>query len=134
VREIVCPVCGGHERRLLCWETFATEPGSSRPPQMADPDGVHYRANWSAGSGLVNSNPIFEEAGVAALYLLSLVRTDPLSRVQDRRRSRIRAGQSRLHGRFRGRRLDLAGDPHGVLGGRFMGPGNANWRYAFLWV
>ena len=37
--------------------------------------------------------------------------TTPLSREQDRRRSQIRAGQSRLQGSFRGRRLDDAGAP-----------------------
>lgn len=37
--------------------------------------------------------------------------TTPLSREQDRRRSQIRAGQPRLQGRFRGRRLGGAGAP-----------------------
>jgi len=71
VREIVCPICGGHERRLLYRETFAAEPSSSGAPRIADPEGVHYRINRCAGCGLVNSNPIFDEADVAALYTRS---------------------------------------------------------------
>jgi len=54
--------------------------------------------------------------------------TTPLSREQDRRASRIRAGRSRLQGGLRGRRLDDAGVFQGVLDGRCMGPRDANWR------
>jgi hypothetical protein len=52
----------------------------------------------------------------------------PLSRAQDRRRSRIRAGRSRLQGELWGRRHDDAGVFQGVLDARCMGPRDANWR------
>jgi len=64
----------------------------------------------------------------ARRYCLSVrVRDDPLSREQDRRRSRIRAGRSRLQGGLRGRRLDDAGVFQGVLDACRMGPRDANW-------
>jgi len=95
----------------------------------------------------------FERAGVAALHLedqafpkrcghyddKALISTaemsqklraldDPLSRGQDRRRSRIRAGRSRLQGGLRGRRLADAEVFQAVLDTHRMRPHDANWR------
>ena len=67
MRELDCPICGSTARRRLYRETVGAEP-SDTAPRVDDPEGKHYRINRCLGCGLVYSSPIFDEAGVAALY------------------------------------------------------------------
>jgi SAM-dependent methyltransferase len=67
MREIGCPICGATARRLLYRETSGAEPRDATT-RVDDPEGRHYRINRCLGCGLVYSSPIFDEAGVAALY------------------------------------------------------------------
>jgi SAM-dependent methyltransferase len=67
MRELACPICGATARRQLYRETVGAEPRDATI-RVADPEGRHYRINRCLGCGLVYSSPIFDEAGVAALY------------------------------------------------------------------
>ena len=67
MRELACAICGGTARRRLYRETVEAEPRDAAT-RVADPEGRHYRINRCLGCGLVYSSPIFDEAGVAALY------------------------------------------------------------------
>jgi len=67
MRELACPICGGTARRQVYRETVGAEPPDATT-RVADPEGKHYRINRCLGCGLVYSSPIFDEAGVAALY------------------------------------------------------------------
>jgi len=67
-------------------------------------------------------------AARAAVCAAPAALADPLSRAQDRRRSRIGARRSRLQGGLRGRRLDDAGVFQGVLDTRCMGRRDVKWR------
>jgi len=67
MRELACPICESTARRQLYRETVGAEPADATT-RVADPEGKHYRINRCLGCGLVYSSPIFDEAGVAALY------------------------------------------------------------------
>ena len=98
----------------------AAATGSPPPGGQAGPSRSAQRAPRSTATAA--------RAAVCAAQPLTRPLTMSLSRVQDRRRSRIRAGRSRLQGGLWGRRLDDAGVFQGVLDARWMGLRDANWR------
>jgi SAM-dependent methyltransferase len=65
MRELVCPICNGRERRILYPARLPADFSEASPPS---PYAAHYGINECAGCGLVHSSPIMDEAGVAALY------------------------------------------------------------------
>jgi len=100
VRELACPICGSTARRRLYRETVGAEP-SDATTRVDDPEGKHYRINRCLGCGLVYSSPIFEEAGVAALYTHS-----PHTNVRPGEEDNVR---NTLRGYYRLARPHLAG-------------------------
>jgi class 3 adenylate cyclase len=74
---------------------------------------------------LFGAPPTREDHAVRACYAAL---TTPRSREQDRRRSQITTGGSRLQGGFRGRRVDDAGVSQGASGCPLHGPRDANER------
>ena len=65
MRQIVCPICGGTERKTVYPATLPADFDEKSPPS---PYACHYQINECAGCGLIHSNPIMDEPGVAALY------------------------------------------------------------------
>jgi SAM-dependent methyltransferase len=100
---LICPICGGSARRQLYHETVTAEPHAATT-RVDDPEGEHYRINRCLGCGLVYSSPIFDEAGVAALYTHSPhtnVRPGEEDNVRDTFRGYYRLARPHLGGRKR---------------------------------
>jgi SAM-dependent methyltransferase len=122
VRELVCPICGSTARRQLYREKVGAEPRDTTT-RVADPEGNHYRINRCLGCGLVYSSPIFDEAGVAALYTHSPhtnVRQGEEDNVRNTFRGYYRLARSHLDGR---RRILDIGCDIGLLLGMAEGDG-----------
>lgn len=124
MRELTCPICETATRRQLYRETVEAEPRDAAT-RVADPEGKHYRINQCLGCGLVYSSPIFDEAGVTALYTHS-----PHTNVRPGEENNVRntfQGYYRLarpHLSARDRILDIGCDM-GLLLGMAAGDGFA---------
>ncbi|HUP35112.1 MAG TPA: class I SAM-dependent methyltransferase, partial [Candidatus Limnocylindria bacterium] len=127
MRELACPICDGTARRRLCGERAGPEPRDAAT-RVADPEGQHYRINRCLGCGLVYSSPIFDEAGVAALYTHSPHTNSPHTNVRPGEEDNVRQtfrGYYRLarpHLAARKRILDIGCDM-GLLLGMAAGDG-----------
>jgi SAM-dependent methyltransferase len=68
MREIVCPICGSHQRTVLFAAKLPADFDEATPPS---PYSGHYQINRCGGCQLTFSNPIMDDRGVAALYQTS---------------------------------------------------------------
>jgi hypothetical protein len=80
------------------------------------------RGSYGMAAAETKEDPALRQRAIGLL-------TTPLSRVQNRRTSRVMIGRFRLQGGLRLLRLDDAGVFQVVLDARCTGPRDASWRY-----
>jgi SAM-dependent methyltransferase len=103
MRELPCAICASTAREQVYRETVEADHGDA-PTRVADPESRHYRINRCLDCGLVYSSPIFDEAGVAALYTQSPhtnVRPGEEDNVRNTFRGYYRLARPHLGGRTR---------------------------------
>jgi SAM-dependent methyltransferase len=65
MREVVCPICNGHNSTVVYGAKLPAKFDETAPPS---PYSAHYQINRCMNCGLIYSSPIMDERGVSRLY------------------------------------------------------------------
>jgi SAM-dependent methyltransferase len=65
MRDIICPICDGHNKTVLYGPKLPADFDEATPPP---PYSAHYQINRCVNCGLTYSSPIMDDRGVSKLY------------------------------------------------------------------